>query len=85
MKYKKNVLSCVKIIPVPKLSKSYAYQQRTIVPLNKGIDRQMVIGPRLANWPKESSRKNNGIPTSSCIIQYGIRNAPAKKKKKKKD
>ena len=31
-------------------------------PLNAGFMIHIFMGPRLANWPKESSRKNRGIP-----------------------
>lgn len=36
------------------------------------------MGPRLANWPNESSRKNKGTPIRAKETKYGIRKAPEK-------
>lgn len=51
------------------------------VPFKAGHIFQIDRGPRLANWPKQSSRKNKGIPTNNWIIQYGIKNAPVEENK----
>lgn len=48
-------------------------------PLNAGFTIHIFIGPRLANWPNESSRKNKGIPIRAKETKYGIRKAPEKK------
>lgn len=32
--------------------------------------------PVLANWPKDISIKNNGIPHKNNIKRYGTKNAP---------
>ena len=37
---------------------------------------QAAIGPRLENWPNESSNMNIGMPTKMRVPKYGIRNAP---------
>ena len=37
------------------------------IPLNIGMDFQIVIGPRLANCPKHSSNKKIGTPTNISI------------------
>lgn len=36
------------------------------------------MGPRLANWPNDSSRKNKGTPIRAKETKYGIRKAPVK-------
>ena len=46
------------------------------IPLKAGLIFQIVIGPKLANWPKESSMKKSGNPTSDSMITYGIKKAP---------
>ena len=35
-----------------------------------------MLGPKLAYCPRANSKKNNGSPTRSKHIAYGIRNAP---------
>lgn len=47
--------------------------------MNAGFTLHIFMGPRLANWPNESSRKNKGIPSSAKETKYGIRKAPVKK------
>lgn len=47
--------------------------------MNAGFTIHIFIGPRLANWPNESSRKNKGIPIRAKETKYGIRKAPEKK------
>ena len=43
-----------------------------------GANRQQVAGPEEENWPRDSSMKKMGIPTSSSIMTYGMKKAPAK-------
>ncbi len=47
------------------------------LPLAMGMAFHIVMGPRLANWPNDNSKKNMGIPTKINISTYGMRNAPA--------
>lgn len=47
-------------------------------PLNAGFTIHIFMGPRLANWPNESSRKNKGTPIRAKETKYGIRKAPVK-------
>ena len=49
----------------------------SLLPLKSGFTRHMESGPRLANWPKETSRKKTGSPHSASIRMYGMRKAPA--------
>lgn len=49
-----------------------------ITPLNAGFTIHIFMGPRLANWPNESSRKNKGTPIRAKETKYGIRKAPVK-------
>ena len=37
-------------------------------------------GPKLANCPKETSRKKSGRPMKNSIMIYGIKNAPETKR-----
>ena len=49
----------------------------TPTPWKSGTTFHMVMGPSLPNWPKLSSKKNNGRPVTSNMMAYGMRNAPA--------
>ena len=46
------------------------------LPLKRGEIFHILRQPWLANWPKLSSRRNNGNPAKMIMIKYGIRNAP---------
>lgn len=46
------------------------------LPLNNGIALNAAIGPSPVNWPRDISRKNNGIPQSTNMMTYGIKKAP---------
>ena len=39
------------------------------LPLKSGLLFQIAIGPKLANCPRESSRKNRGMPTSRSVVK----------------
>ena len=39
------------------------------VPLKMGANRQQVAGPEEENWPRDSSMKKMGMPTSSSMMQ----------------
>ena len=51
------------------------------IPLKIGTDLQAVTGPWPQNCPNESSILNNGMPQRTSMIKYGIRKAPANRKK----
>ena len=45
-------------------------------PFNIGLTDHILAGPRLANWPNESSKKKTGSPTNANMMTYGMRKAP---------
>ena len=55
------------------------FQQTSIVcTFEERIDAPYCDCPRLANCPKESSRKKRGRPTNARVPKYGIKKAPGK-------
>ena len=48
-----------------------------------GLTRQMAMGPRLANWPKLSSRKKRGMPMRKSMRMNGIKKAPGNRRNTK--
>lgn len=53
----------------------------THAPLKRGLIFQTESGPRLENWPSDSSMKKMGIPQMASIMKYGTKKAPARSKK----
>lgn len=49
------------------------------VPLRRGTDFHIVMGPRLAYCPKESSMNTRGMPQNISMVMYGMKKAPATK------
>lgn len=52
----------------------------THAPLKRGLIFQTASGPRLENWPSDSSMKKMGIPQIASMMKYGTRKAPARSK-----
>lgn len=49
-------------------------------PLNMGLTFHTPRQPSEVNWPKESSKKNSGMPQNTSMIKYGNMKAPDKYK-----
>ena len=52
-------------------------------PLNNGQMFHKAVGLSPENCPKDSSKKNSGIPAMDMKKKYGIRNAPEMKNRDK--
>ena len=49
------------------------------IPLKRGHIVHILTGLRLTNWPRDTSKKNSGIPHSTRKMKYGIKKAPVER------